>query len=210
MIAVWRLSLLLCSYLYAAVCVLSAATRQSKVRLFFFLTYTASMAFVVDAVLSHAAGTAIVYLDSVWIAGVFGHALAEHRAPEKAAGNPAPSCEWARHKLAGKLGVIALLCSFISPIMIYMYSLLLVSEVGAAVVLWICVLGLAVLLGYCVRLHAYSAIHRPWFLVRSKPKMVATPADEVKEEEAAVESQEEQADADGGNKEQTLISSHST
>jgi hypothetical protein len=70
----WRLSILLCSYFYAAVCVLSAAT--SKARLFFFFTYAAFLAFVVDAVLSCAAGTAIIYLDSVWMAAVFGHALA--------------------------------------------------------------------------------------------------------------------------------------
>jgi hypothetical protein len=70
----WRLSILLCSYFYAAVCVLSAAT--SKARLFFFFPYAAFLAFVVDAVLSRAAGTAIIYLDSVWMAAVFGHALA--------------------------------------------------------------------------------------------------------------------------------------
>jgi hypothetical protein len=71
----WRLSILLCSYFYAAVCVLSAST--SKARLFFFFTYAAFLAFVVDAVLSRAApGTAIIYLDSVWMAAVFGHALA--------------------------------------------------------------------------------------------------------------------------------------
>jgi hypothetical protein len=37
-------------------------------------------------------------------------------------------------------------------------GLRLVSEVGAAVVLWICALALAVLLGYCIRLHASSEI----------------------------------------------------
>ena len=71
-VAVWRLSLLLCSYFYSAVCVLSSSsTREGKARLFFCLTYVAFMAFVVDAVLSHAVGTAIIYLDSVWMAGVF-------------------------------------------------------------------------------------------------------------------------------------------
>ena len=76
-VAVWRLSLLLCSYFYSAVCVLSSSsTREGKARLFVCLTYAAFMAFVVDAVLSQTVGTTIIYLDSVWMAGVFGHALA--------------------------------------------------------------------------------------------------------------------------------------
>jgi hypothetical protein len=50
-----------------------------------------------------------------------------------------------------------LVCSLISPLMFYL-GLRLVSEVGAAAVLWICALALAVLLGYCIRLHASSEI----------------------------------------------------
>ncbi|KAM0923967.1 hypothetical protein ACQ4PT_005177 [Festuca glaucescens] len=99
LIAVWRLSLLFCSYFYSAVCVLSPDTRKRKARLLVYLTYAVLSALVVDAVLSHAAGTVIIYLDSVWIAGVFGHALAEHRVAE----NPAPTQE-AREELARELG----------------------------------------------------------------------------------------------------------
>jgi hypothetical protein len=73
---IWRLSILVCSYFYSAVCVLSAATSKARMFFFFFFTYAAFLAFVVDAVLSRAAGTAIIYLDSVWMAAVFGHALA--------------------------------------------------------------------------------------------------------------------------------------
>jgi hypothetical protein len=48
--------------------------------------------------------------------------------------------------------------SLVSPLMLYMFSSLLVGEVGAAVLLWICVLAVAVLLGYRIRLHASISI----------------------------------------------------
>jgi hypothetical protein len=62
---IWRLSILVCSYFYSAVCVLSAATSKARMFFFFFFTYAAFLAFTVDAVLSRAAGTAIIYLDAL-------------------------------------------------------------------------------------------------------------------------------------------------
>jgi hypothetical protein len=223
---IWRLSILLCSYFYAAVCVLSAST--SKARLFFFFTYAAFLAFAVDAVLSRAAGTAIIYLDSVWMAIVFGHALAGGTSASQkaerwafqendlegdlvllpfllvvvaafalvpgcimAGGNYAPGvvvaflpillcfylttsiiCQGPLRAIAVILGVErdsarVPVWSLILPLMLYMFSSLLLGEVGAAVLLWICVLAVAVLLGYSIRLEASSACDNidGWILV---------------------------------------------
>jgi hypothetical protein len=197
--------------------------------MFFFFTYAAFLAFTVDAVLSRAAGTAIIYLDSVWMAAVFGHALAaagtsassqkaELRVFQEndlegdlallpfllvvvAAFTLAPVCIVGADKAPGVVVTIlpmvlcfylttAIICqgplraiavilgverdsarvpvwSLVSPLMLYMFSSLLVGEVGAAVLLWICVLTVAVLLGYSIRLQASSTCDNidGWILV---------------------------------------------
>jgi hypothetical protein len=47
-----------------------------------------------------------------------------------------------------------LACWYLSASILITMSFLMMSEVGAMVVVWICVLGLAVFYGYCRRLHA--------------------------------------------------------
>jgi hypothetical protein len=226
LITVWRLSLLLCSYFYSAVCVLSVTT--DKARLFFTLTYVASMSFVVDVILSHAAGALIIYLDSIWNAFVFGQALAQRGGSGMSIAvteNPVPANE-AEEKLFAVLFMITvfvilffpcvilpmcigmsdldsdltltfivamstmlcltlpvaiiwalkplrpggdgnvvilgegcgmgsvLFCWYLSAFILITMAFAMMSEVGAMLVVWICVLGLAVFLGYCHRLHA--------------------------------------------------------
>ena len=46
-------------------------------------------------------------------------------------------------------------CWYLSAFMLVVVSFSLLIEVGVVVVLWIYGLGLAVFLGYCLRLHAY-------------------------------------------------------
>jgi hypothetical protein len=59
--------------------------------------------------------------------------------------------------------------SYFSTFMLFSFSFLLVSEV--TVVLWICVLGLAVLFGYCLGPHTSSTCYgiARWLLVRYRP-----------------------------------------
>ena len=48
-----------------------------------------------------------------------------------------------------------LACWYISSFTLLTLSFVLMTEVGVVVALWSCVLGLAVYLGYCLRLHTY-------------------------------------------------------
>jgi hypothetical protein len=103
-LVVWRLSLLLCSYFWSAACVLSAAAATAKALLFLVVFNVAQAAFFVDAELNQIAGMMIIYLVPVVMAGVFGHALAEHR---ESAGTEKAAAAAAEKTLAGAKGKVA-------------------------------------------------------------------------------------------------------
>jgi hypothetical protein len=78
LLAGWSLSLFAVTYLFHCICLFSnAATPLAK--LFVALSYAGLFAFFVGTLLSSKLGMAIMYLESVVAAGLFGATLAQHR-----------------------------------------------------------------------------------------------------------------------------------
>ncbi|TVU26168.1 hypothetical protein EJB05_28704, partial [Eragrostis curvula] len=74
---VWKVSLLLYSYLFFWIVALSRTTGAASA--FFRLSYGALLAFAGGALVGPNAGVAVAHLHTAWAAGLVGHALAEHR-----------------------------------------------------------------------------------------------------------------------------------
>ncbi|KAL6658468.1 hypothetical protein ACP70R_004054 [Stipagrostis hirtigluma subsp. patula] len=74
---VWTVSLLLCSYL--AFWILALSSSMGALAVFFRVSYGALLAFAAAGLVGPAAGMVTAHLTTAWVAGMLGHALAEHR-----------------------------------------------------------------------------------------------------------------------------------